>query len=88
MGTGQQPARNKDHEKVHDSETRTLRVVSNDDLRGRSRFVSKIIRHVLLTLRRYNKLSREIRDVAERIKALDPKDPFRNERGAQLLEKL
>lgn len=37
---------------------------------------------------RYNKISREIREVAEKIKKLDPKDPFRNERGAQLLEKL
>ncbi|KAL4148283.1 hypothetical protein QTP88_002559 [Uroleucon formosanum] len=36
----------------------------------------------------YNKLSREIRTVAEKIKTLEPKDPFRNERGAQLLEKL
>jgi len=36
----------------------------------------------------YNKMSREIRAVAEKIKTLDPKDPFRNERGAQLLEKL
>lgn len=50
--------------------------------------VLKTINHILLMLRRYNKLSREIREVAERIKALDPKDPFRNERGAQLLEKL
>lgn len=33
-------------------------------------------------------MSREIREVAEKIKTLDPKDPFRNERGAQLLEKL
>jgi len=37
---------------------------------------------------RYNKLSREIRTVAEKIKTLEPNDPFRNERGAQLLEKL
>lgn len=37
---------------------------------------------------RYNKLSREVRELAERIKTLDPNDSFRNERGAQLLEKL
>lgn len=37
---------------------------------------------------RYNKMSREIRTLAEKIKTLDPKDPFRNEKGAQLLEKL
>lgn len=42
----------------------------------------------LLFAYRYNKLSREIRTLSEKIKALDPKDPFRNERGAQLLEKL
>jgi len=33
-------------------------------------------------------MSREIRAVAEKIKALDPNDSFRNEQGARLLEKL
>ncbi|CAG0889196.1 unnamed protein product [Darwinula stevensoni] len=37
---------------------------------------------------KYNKLSREARDLARKIKDLDPKDPFRIESGAQLLEKL
>lgn len=37
---------------------------------------------------RYNKLSRNIREIAEKISALDPKEPFRTESSAQLLEKL
>jgi U3 small nucleolar ribonucleoprotein protein IMP3 len=37
---------------------------------------------------KYNKLSREIREVSRKIKDLDPKNPFRLEAGAQLLEKL
>ncbi|ODM93620.1 U3 small nucleolar ribonucleoprotein IMP3 [Orchesella cincta] len=36
----------------------------------------------------YNKLSRKIREMARRIKDLDPKANFRLESGAQLLEKL
>nr|CAG4641083.1 EOG090X0APJ [Eulimnadia texana] len=36
----------------------------------------------------YNKLSREIRELARKIKELDPKDPYRTESSAQLLEKL
>jgi len=36
----------------------------------------------------YNKLSRHIRDLARKIKDLDPKNNFRLESGAQLLEKL
>ncbi|KAK2707269.1 U3 small nucleolar ribonucleoprotein protein IMP3-like [Artemia franciscana] len=36
----------------------------------------------------YNKLSREVRQLAEEIKKLDPKDKFRSESSAQLLEKL
>jgi len=36
----------------------------------------------------YNKLSRTVREIARKIKDLDPKDPFRLESGAQLLEKL
>ncbi|XP_063223694.1 U3 small nucleolar ribonucleoprotein protein IMP3 isoform X2 [Bacillus rossius redtenbacheri] len=37
---------------------------------------------------KYNKLSRQIRELARKIKELDPKDPFRVECSAQLLEKL
>lgn len=37
---------------------------------------------------RYNKLSREVRDLARKIKEIDPKHPFRTENSAQLLEKL
>jgi U3 small nucleolar ribonucleoprotein protein IMP3 len=37
---------------------------------------------------RYNKLSRQIRELARKIKDLDQKDPFRTESSAQLLEKL
>lgn len=36
----------------------------------------------------YNKLSRLIRTLAQKIKDLDPKDPFRVEASAKLLEKL
>jgi len=36
----------------------------------------------------YNKLSREIRELARQIKALDPKEPFRIEATRQMLEKL
>lgn len=38
--------------------------------------------------RRYNKLSRTIRELAKRISEIDAKDPFRTEMSAQLLEKL
>jgi len=37
---------------------------------------------------KYNKLSREIRDIARKIKDLDPKSPFRIDATASLLEKL
>ncbi|OQV15089.1 U3 small nucleolar ribonucleoprotein IMP3 [Hypsibius exemplaris] len=37
---------------------------------------------------KYNKLSREIRELANAIKDLDPKDPFRIESTSRLLEKL
>lgn len=37
---------------------------------------------------RYNKLSREIREIARKIKDIDAKHPFRTESSAQLLEKL
>ncbi|RNA22576.1 U3 small nucleolar ribonucleo IMP3 [Brachionus plicatilis] len=37
---------------------------------------------------KYNKLSREIREIADKIKELDPKDPFRIESTSMLLEKL
>jgi len=37
---------------------------------------------------RYNKLSREIRELGKQVKELDPKDPFRTETSASILEKL
>ncbi|XP_030764567.1 U3 small nucleolar ribonucleoprotein protein IMP3 [Sitophilus oryzae] len=37
---------------------------------------------------KYNKLSRNIREVARKIKEIDSKHPFRTEASAQLLEKL
>jgi len=37
---------------------------------------------------RYNRLSRHVRELAKKIKDLDPNDPFRTEATAQLLEKL
>lgn len=37
---------------------------------------------------RYNKLSREIRDLANKLTQVDPSDPFRTEMSAKLLEKL
>jgi len=37
---------------------------------------------------KYNKLSRQIRETANKIKELDPKDPFRVDASANLLEKL
>ncbi|EEZ97645.1 U3 small nucleolar ribonucleoprotein protein IMP3 [Tribolium castaneum] len=36
----------------------------------------------------YNKLARNIRELARKIKEVDAKDPFRTEKSAQLLEKL
>ncbi|KAK8399922.1 hypothetical protein O3P69_002959 [Scylla paramamosain] len=36
----------------------------------------------------YNKMSREIRELASKIKELDPKDPYRVEASARLMEKL
>lgn len=36
----------------------------------------------------YNKISREIRDIAAKISQVDGKDPFRTEVSAELLEKL
>ena len=42
----------------------------------------------LFQIDRYNKLSREIREIADKIKELDPKDPFRIESSSTLLEKL
>nr|CAG4652048.1 EOG090X0APJ [Triops cancriformis] len=36
----------------------------------------------------YNKLSRAIRELVRKIKELDPKDPFRTEASANLIEKL
>lgn len=38
--------------------------------------------------RRYNKLSREIREVANKLTEVDPSDSFRTEMSSQLLEKL
>lgn len=37
---------------------------------------------------KYNRLSRHVRELAKKIKDLDPNDPFRTEATAQLLEKL
>ena len=37
---------------------------------------------------RYNKLSRNIRELARKVKDVDMKDPFRKEATSQLLEKL
>lgn len=37
---------------------------------------------------RYNKLTKNILDLAKKIKEMDPKDPFRASATAQLLEKL
>jgi len=37
---------------------------------------------------RYNKLSREIRELSRRIKEIEPDHPFRIEQSAMLLEKL
>ncbi|XP_018564521.1 U3 small nucleolar ribonucleoprotein protein IMP3 isoform X2 [Anoplophora glabripennis] len=37
---------------------------------------------------KYNKLARNIRELARKIKEIDPKHPFRTESSAQLLEKL
>ncbi|XP_064459022.1 U3 small nucleolar ribonucleoprotein protein IMP3-like [Ornithodoros turicata] len=37
---------------------------------------------------KYNKLSRSIRELARKIKELDPKDPFREKSTRELLEKL
>ncbi|CAD7082544.1 unnamed protein product [Hermetia illucens] len=37
---------------------------------------------------KYNKLSRQVRELAQKISELDPKDHFRTEASAQLLEKL
>lgn len=39
-------------------------------------------------LSRYNKLSSQIRDLAEKLSTLETTDPFRNECTGQLLEKL
>lgn len=41
-----------------------------------------------LSVKRYNKLSRAIRDLARKIKELDPKDPFRAKATTDLLNKL
>lgn len=40
------------------------------------------------TFRRYNKLSRTIRELAKRVSEIDAKEPFRTEMSAALLEKL
>ena len=37
---------------------------------------------------RYNKLARNVREIARKIKEVDAKNPFRTEKSAQLLEKL
>lgn len=43
---------------------------------------------MILFILRYNKLSREIREIVDKIKELDPKEPFRIEATSMLLEKL
>lgn len=43
---------------------------------------------LFLTSLRYNKLSRNIRDLAKKIRDLDEKDGFRGQCTHQLLEKL
>ncbi|XP_071540723.1 U3 small nucleolar ribonucleoprotein protein IMP3 [Panulirus ornatus] len=52
----------------------------------------KIMRKYMIQKREdytlYNKMSRETRDLANMIKNLDPKDPFRVEASGKLLEKL
>jgi hypothetical protein len=52
-------------------------------------FVFRARRHKCdLVQQRYNKMSREIRDLSNKIKELDPKDPFRTEATQTLLDKL
>lgn len=52
----------------------------------------KIMKRFMINKRedytKYNKLSREVRELARKIKDLDPKDPFRTRSSAQLLDKL
>jgi ribosomal protein S4 len=45
-------------------------------------------RHPRVSPHRYNKLSGMVKSLANKIKELDPKDPYRNEVTTQLLEKL
>ncbi|XP_037797314.1 U3 small nucleolar ribonucleoprotein protein IMP3-like isoform X1 [Penaeus monodon] len=52
----------------------------------------KIMRKYMIQKRedytQYNKMSREIRELANKIKDLDPKDPYRVEASGKLMEKL
>jgi U3 small nucleolar ribonucleoprotein protein IMP3 len=53
---------------------------------------NKIMRKYMIQKRedytKYNKLARQIREITEKIKELDPKDPFRIECSSLFLEKL
>lgn len=53
-------------------------------------FISKICYEKFLKyiISRYNKISRDIRELVRKIKELDTKDPFRMESSSTLLEKL
>lgn len=47
-----------------------------------------IERYIFIEFYRYNKLSRDIREIAKKIKEIDAEHPFRVEQSALLLEKL
>ena len=51
-------------------------------------FFFNLILNFKNNLFRYNKMSRDIRELVRKIKELDPKDPFRMESTSTLLEKL
>ena len=46
------------------------------------------VNHEMYFYFRYNKLSRQIRELARKVKDLDVKDPFRLEASNSILEKL
>lgn len=58
-----------------DNNVHVSQVIQRYRLRNQDEYVS------------YNKLAREIRELARKIRDLDPKDPFRIEAGSQLIEK-
>lgn len=43
---------------------------------------------MLVQTHRYNKLAGMVKSLANKMKELDPRDPFRNEATTQLVEKL